>query len=441
MNPPSLSRRRFLHRSAAAGIAFPFVARHTVLGANSRLHVAAIGAGGKGGVDIGYCAAETVVALCDVDQRNAAATYARFPSARRYRDFREMLAGERDLDAVTISTPDHTHFHAAAEALRRRKHVYLQKPLTHTVWEARTLTRLAREAGVVTQMGNQGHAQSESRRLVEILRSGALGDVTAVHVWTDRPIWPQGMGRPASVPVPEHLDWDLWLGPARWRDFHEGLAPFNWRAYWDFGTGALGDMGCHNMDLAFFALDLRDPVAVEARSSGVNPDTAPKWSVVTLEFPARDGRKPVTLTWYDGGQKPDPALAGVPELPGNGYVFVGTRDTLYVPSYWGAGTFRSGATMEDFRDVPVSLPRAPGADQDHDAAQHHEWLEACRGNGKALANFDYAGPMTEAVLLGNVALRLGRRIGWDAANLRVKDEPDAAGLIRTAYRDGWEWKG
>jgi predicted dehydrogenase len=425
--------------TAAAVLAFPFVARRNVLGANQRLNVAAIGAGGKGAVDIGYCKGENVVALCDVDQKNAAATYKQFPQAKQIKDFRRLFELEgRNIDAVTISTPDHTHFHAAALALQLKKHVYLQKPLTHSIWEARTLTRLAREAGLVTQMGNQGHAQPESRRLVELIRAGVLGEVREIHIWTDRPIWPQGIGRPPRAPVPAHVDWELWLGPAPFRDFHEGCVPFNWRAFWDFGTGALGDMGCHNMDLAFFALDLRDPRSVEAVASDHNPESAPKWSVITYAFPARGRRPAVELVWYDGGKKPDPALARKAELPGNGCLMVGSKDTLFVPNYWGKGDFVSGARMADFASVPQSLPRWPGAEKDNDAAHHEEWLAACKGQGTALSNFDYAGPMTEAVLLGNVALRVGKRIEWDAKRLKVRNAREAAAFVRRPYRRGWE---
>ena len=436
-----LSRRQFIPRAAfaAGALAFPFFSARNVLGANSRLNIAAIGAGGKGSVDIGYCHGENVVALCDVDQRNAASTFKQFPGAKQFKDFRVMLEKEaKNIDAVTVSTPDHLHFHAAAMAMKLRKHVYVQKPLTHSIWEARTLTQLAKKMKVVTQMGNQGHSQVESRRLVELIQADVLGDVKEVHVWTDRPIWPQGIERPARLAVPDTLDWDLWLGPAPWREFHDGCVPFKWRAFWDFGTGALGDMGCHNMDLAFFALGLRDPSAVEATSSGVNTETAPKWSIITYEFPRRGGRAAVKLTWYDGGKKPDAALARQKELPGNGYVLVGSKDTLYVPNYWGRGSFLSGAKMEEFTKVPKKLPRLPGAEKDNDAAQHLEWIAACKGEGKALASLDYAGPMTEAVLLGNVALRAGKRIEWDPKKLTVTNVPDANQFIRRDYRKGWE---
>lgn len=436
------SRRRFLRTAAVGSLAVPFVSRLPVLGANERLNIAAIGAGGKGAVDIGYCKSENVVALCDVDQKNAAGTFKAFPQARMFKDFRVMLEKEgKSIDAVTISTPDHTHFHAAVLAMRLRKHVYLQKPLTHTIWEARTLTQLARKHKVVTQMGNQGHSQVDSRRLVELIQAGVAGDIQEVHVWTDRPIWPQGHNRPKAIPVPEGLDWDLWLGPAAYRPFHEGCVPFNWRAYWDFGTGALGDMGCHNMDLAFFALGLRDPRAVEATSSGVNSETAPAWSIITYEFPKSGRRGPVKLVWYDGGKKPSPALAKSKELPGNGCIMIGSKDSLYVPNFWGKGTFTSGAKMEDFASISPKLPRLPGADKDNDAAQHLEWIQACKGAGKTLSNFEYAGPMTEAVLLGNVVLRAGKRIEWDAKRLQVTNAPEANQFIQTEYRKGWEYQG
>jgi predicted dehydrogenase len=435
----SPGRRRFLRTTTAAAIAFPFVSSRNVLGAGNRLNIAAIGAGGKGSVDIGYCAGENVVALCDVDQNNAAGTFKKFPEAKQFKDYRVMLDKMGSaIDAVTISTPDHTHFHAAVSAISLGKHVYLQKPLTHTIWEARTITRFARQKKVITQMGNQGHSEVGSRRLVELIQGGVLGDVKEIHIWTDRPIWPQGIERPKTLPKPDHLDWDLWLGPAPYREFHDGCVPFKWRAFWDFGTGALGDMGCHNMDLAFASLGLRDPSAVSATSSGVNSETAPAWSIITYEFPRRGSRPAVKLTWYDGGKKPEPSLARQSSLPGNGSIYIGSKDTLFVPSYWGAGSFTSGAKTEDFGSIAQRLPRHPSAAKDNDAAQHLEWIAACKGEGKALANFDYAGPMTEAVLLGNVALRAGKRVEWDARNLKVTNAPEADQYIRTEYRKGWE---
>lgn len=432
-----ITRRQLVQSTVAAAgaISFPYVSGASVLGANARLNIAAIGAGGMGGDDVEYCKKENIVALCDVDQQRASPTFKAFPRAKRFKDFREMLEKEgKHIDAVTISTPDHMHFHAASAAIELGKHVYVQKPLTHSVWEARTLARLAREKNVVTQMGNEGHSHADSRRLMELIRAGVLGDVHEVHVWTHRPGWPQGMERPPNIPVPSSLDWNLWIGPAPWREHHAGCVPVKWRAFWDFGTGALGDMGCHNMDLAVFALELGAPIAIEAKSSGVSEETAPRWSIVAYEFPPRGSRPAVKLTWYDGGKKPPAALAKQSRLSGDGCILIGTKDTLYVPSYWGPGTFSSGARTTDFGSVPQTLPRFPGAEEDHDAAHHLEWLAACRGEGMTLAGFDYAGPMTETVLLGNVALRTGKRIEWDSQNLRAANAPEADRFIRREYR-------
>jgi len=267
--------------------------------------------------------------------------------------------------------------------------------------------------------------------------AGEIGDVKTVHAWTDRPIWPQGMHRPRQERVPKGLDWNLWLGPAPWREYHAGCVPFKWRAFWDFGNGALGDMGCHILDLAFFALDLREPISIEAASSEINAETAPKWSIVTSLFSRPDGKALLKVVWYDGGKAPPASLINNRRLSRNGSILIGSKDTLYVPSYWGPGEFVSGARMEDFRDIPRTLPRVPGAESDFDAAHHLEWLSACKGEGQALASFDYSGPMTEAVLLGNVALRTGQPIAWDARNCSVSNAPEANQFIRRAYRQGF----
>ena len=311
-----LSRRQFAQRSAiaASALALPTFVPSRVFGANERLNVAGIGAGGKGTVDIDGCSRENIVAMADVDYTRAAASFKRFDKATRYIDFRQMLEKEgKNIDAVTVSTPDHTHAVAAAMAIKMGKHVYCQKPLTHTVSEARILTKLARKHNVATQMGNQGHSNPDSRRLVELIQAGVLGEVKEAHVWTNRPVWPQGIDRPKDTPpAPDTLDWDLWLGTAPKRPYHPAYVPFKWRGWWDFGTGALGDMGCHNQDLAYWALELRDPLTVEAKHSGVNNETAPKWSIVTYQFPKTKTRGPVKLTWYDGGKKPEPAVRRVP---------------------------------------------------------------------------------------------------------------------------------
>ncbi|MBI4660516.1 MAG: Gfo/Idh/MocA family oxidoreductase [Verrucomicrobia bacterium] len=438
MNTYPITRRQFVKKSALAtsALTLPFIATRNVLGANEKLNIAGIGVGGKGASDIGNVDHENIVALCDVDEANASATFKKYPHAKRFKDFRVMLEKEgKGIDAVTVSTPDHMHAPASLLAMKMGKHVYCQKPLTRTVSEARQMAEAARRHKVATQMGNQGHCNPETRRLVELIQAGALGQVSEVHVWTDRPIWPQGIDRPKEQPpVPATLDWELWLGVAPWRPYHKAYVPFSWRGFWDFGTGALGDMACHNMDLPFFSLGLRDPSSVEARSSAVNNETAPSWSIITYEFSARGGSSPVKLIWYDGGKKPSRDLVKGRELPGNGVVMIGDKDTLYVPSYWGGGSFLSGAKMDDFKSIPQTLPRLPEFEKNH----HQEWLNACKGGSKALSNFDYSGPMAEAVLLGNVALRAGRKLEWSAKELKVTNVLEANQYVRAQYRNGWE---
>ncbi len=451
--PRSITRRRFVYSSATIGALalLPNVTRN-VLGANDKLRLAAIGAGGKGAVDIDLCSTEYVTALCDVDKRNAGAMFKRFDRAGHYTDFRQMLEKEeKNIDVVTVSTPDHLHAIAALTAMRMNKHVYCQKPLSHNVYEARLLTKVARDRKLITQMGNQGHAHPGTRRMVELVQAGAIGDVKEIHVWTDRPIWPQGKRAIAALKqgkgskVPDHLDWNMWLGPAKERPYNPAYLPFKWRGFWDFGTGALGDMGCHNMDTPFFALELRDPVAVSAKSSELFDEAAPEWSTIVYEFPAQKvsfgtkKRPAVKLHWYDGRKKPDAGLAKQKQLPGNGVIMVGTKDTLYIPSYWGAGQFVSGRKVSDFDHVPITLPRTPQGG-DNDRGHHQEWVAAVKANKPemALSNFDYAGPMTEAVLLGNVAMRAQQRINWDAKAMKVTNVPEANASIRGCYRQGWE---
>ena len=436
MKSRCLTRRQFVKRSviATAALAIPFVARRNVLGANGRLNIAGVGVGGKGASDVANVDNENIYALCDVDEVNAAGSFQKYPQAKHFKDFRVMLEKEgRHIDAVTVSTPDHMHAPVALMAMNMGKHVYCQKPLTHTVSEARLMAETARQHKVATQMGNQGHCNPDTRRLVELIQSGVLGKVKAIHVWTDRPAnwWPQGIERPRETPpVPPTLDWDLWLGVAPWRPYNPAYVPFKWRGFWDFGTGALGDMACHCMDLAFFSLKLGAPGSVEAQSSAVNGETAPVWSIIHYEFPGPNGQPPVKMTWYDGGKKPSADLVKGRKLESNGIILIGDKDTLYVPNYWGAGSFLSGAKVEDFKNTPESLPRPQGFERNH----HQEWLNACKGGPKALSNFDYSGPMTEAVLLGNVALRTGKKIQWDSTKLMVTNVPEADQYLRTKYR-------
>mgnify|MGYP002822133190 CR=1 FL=1 len=348
-----------------------------------------------------------------------------------------ILEGQKEadkIDAVSVSTPDHAHAVQAMAAMQLGKHVYVQKPLTHDIYEARKLTEAAKKYKVVTQMGIQGHTKEGMRLLKEWIDAGAIGTVREIIYWTDRPIWPQGIGRPSGTPaVPKNVNWELWLGPAPKRPYHPAYHPFKWRGFWDFGTGAVGDMGCHNSDLAYWALNLRDPKTLEAVSSGINDETAPKWSIITYHFPQQGKRKPVKVIWYDGGKKPDPALAEQKSLPGNGSILIGSKDSLYIPMYWGKGTFLSGATEADFKNVPETIEKPT------DFNRHHylEWIDACKGGKPAWSNFDYAGPMTEAMLLGLVALRSGKKIEWDPKKMRVKNAPEANRYIHSEYRKGW----
>jgi predicted dehydrogenase len=347
-----------------------------------------------------------------------------------------MLELEKALDAVVVTTPDHTHAAAAIMAMKMGRHVYCEKPLTRAIHEARLMRETAARHGVATQMGNQGHSYDSTRRVVEIVQSGAIGSVREVHVWTDRPIWPQGIDRPADTPpVPAGVDWDLWLGPAPQRPYHPSYLPFNWRGWWDFGTGALGDMGCHNIDTAYWALKLGLPSAVEAESSGVNSETFPKWSIIKYEFPARGSLPPVRFTWYDGGKLPARELFdGVAlrnnELPKNGTIMVGDKGKIVLRD-WNANNFLllPQEKFAEFKGPAQSIPRAE--------SHYKEWIAACKGGPPAMSNFDYAAALTETALLGNLALRCGRRIEWDAKNMKAIGCAEADALIRPSYRAGW----
>ncbi len=434
MNPP-VNRRSFLRRTTAI-LSFPLISRLPVLGANDRLNIAGIGVGGKGLTDISQCDTENIVALCDVDDQRSAEALKRFPKAERFKDFRVMLDRlGRGVDAVTVSTPDHMHFLPAWWAIERRFGVYCQKPLTHTIWEARQLTEFARKHQVATQMGNQGRSHPELRREVELVRAGVLGPVHEVHCWTDRPgrWWPQGVEVPAGKPaVPSGLAWDLWLGVAEERPYHPAYIPFAWRGFWDFGTGALGDMGCHLFNLPDLALGIRDATRVEAWSEGQTTASGPKWSIVKWDIPAESGRPAFTLWWYDGGKLPPAALFPSATYAENGVIFVGNQDVM-LTNYNGGAQFRSGRTVKDFAEVPESLPKYSNWDRCH----YEEWIQACKGGPAASSDFAVAGPMTEVVLLGNVAIRTGRPLTWDRLSLRVPNDPEANRLVRRRFRRGW----
>ena len=450
-----ISRRDFMGAAAAAVASFTIVPRH-VLGArghssaNGKLNIAGIGVGGRGASDLKALSSENIVALCDVDWGSAAGTFKRYPEAKRYKDFRRMLDKEAgNIDAVVIGTPDHIHAPAAIMAMKMGKHVYCEKPMAHTIYEARRMAEAARETGVVTQMGNQGHAGDGLRLTYEFIHDGAIGTVREVHVWTDRAgvperaWWPQGIDRPeGSSPVPETLDWDLWLGPARWRPYAKfpnskgelvSYCPFNWRGWWDFGCGALGDMAVHNADPAFFCLDLGAPIAAEAKTSPVNDETFPVWNIITYYFPAKGKRPAVKLVWYDGGKLPErpPELEEGRRLGGNGILFVGDKGKLLGPSHAGVPRLIPESRMKEYGKPPQLLPRSIG--------HHAEWAQACKDNNPkgALGGFAYSGPFTEALLVGNLAVRLGRKIEWDAKKMRATNALEADNYITKFYRVGW----
>jgi predicted dehydrogenase len=446
------SRREFLTAAGAAAFSFTIVPRHVLGGAgfvppSERVNLAGIGAGGMGGGDIATHARNgaNIVALCDVDDERAAGSFNAFPNARRYKDFREMIDKEaKSIDAVTVGTPDHIHAVASMAAIRGGKHVYCQKPLTHTLHECRELTRAAHAAGVATQMGNQGHATEGARLTNEWIQSGVIGDVREVHVWSDRAgrLWKQGIGRPSDTPaVPSSLDWNLWLGPVHERPYHPAYAPVSWRGWRDFGTGALGDMGCHIIDHPVWALDLGTPAVVEARATldgsvlaneKPNFETYPIAAIITYEFPARGKLPPVRMTWYEGGLMP-PTPAELPagrQLHSNGVLYVGTKGKLHHSSHGGMPELLPAALHEQAKNVPKTMARSPG--------HYEEWLLACKGGPRPVSNFDYSGPLTEIVLLGVLALRApGTRIEWDSVNMKVKNAPELDQYVHTEYRTGW----
>lgn len=432
------NRRTFLKQSALAGTGLALAGcqqLQTNGSPNEKLDIGIIGAGGKGGGEAKNASGENVVALCDVDFVRAAATIKRFPRARIYTDYRVMLEKEK-LDAVTVSTPDHHHFAASMIAMQLGKHVYCQKPLTHSLWEARQMLLTSRQYKVATQMGNQGTANEALRSAAELVRAGGIGAVSEVHTWTNRPIWPQGMGRPdGSKDVPATLSWDLWLGPAPKRPYHDGYCPFAWRGWWDFGTGALGDMACHVVNLPFLALELTAPTSVSAESSGVNEETAPLSSKIVYQFPAHGDRAPVTLYWYDGNNLPSKSILGSDvELTNNGSILVGDKGTLYSPGAYGSEFFLLPEDrFKDYKPPLQTLPRTPGGEKGHMG----EWISACKGGRPAMSNFEYSVPLTEAILAGNLALRSGQPIEWDSEKLEVTNHADANRFVRREYRDGW----
>jgi predicted dehydrogenase len=430
--PQKHNRRDFLRTSAAAGVGYwvaSGVSPAHSQSPNERIQFASIGVGGKGASDSADAERHgAMVAICDVDQRMLSKAKTRFKDAREFVDFRQMLDQMGDkIDAVTVSTPDHNHAAASVMAMKMGKHCFCQKPLTHSLYEARVMAQVASETKVATQMGNQGTAEEGLRKAAAVIQAGALGTVNEVHVWTNRPIWPQGIQRPTDTPpVPSYLAWDEWLGPAPERPYHAAYHPFKWRGWWDFGTGALGDMACHTLNMPYMALDLRDPISVEAQSSGHNNETYPGWSVITYEFAARGSRPALVMTWYDGGKLPSNDLLDGRRPSSSGALVIGERGKLYSPGDYADKYELLGGVEEP----KVEYTKSPG--------HFEEWVRAIKGEGPAVSNFaDYAGPLTETVLLGNLAVWSGRKVYWDAENLKATGAPDLDAIIHREYREGY----
>lgn len=428
---PSLSRRRLLRAGVSAlpaGFVLSLGSRR-VLGANDRLDVAVIGVGGRGGANLDAVSGENVVAVCDVDAGALGAAGQKHPQAARFTDYRRLLETAK-IDAVVVATPDHHHAPATVRALRRGLHVYCEKPLTHTVAEARLVRALAAEKGVATQMGTQNHEHPGYLRLVELLRGGVIGAVRDVHVITDRPgkWWPQGMAVPtAAQAVPASLHWQEWLGPAADRLYDPAYVPFKWRGWWDFGCGAIGDMAIHLADPAFWGLDLVGRVRVTSEGPPPHAASAPTWMKTTFEFAPRGDRGPVKLHWYEGEASPPADIAA--EIPMNGSLFVGEEGRIAI-AHDGFPKLLPEDRFTGFVPPPPSLPESPG--------HHRQWIEACKTGSRTGSPFSYAGPFTETVLLGNVAYRAGGPIEYDPETGRLSGPPGAERFLAKAYRKGWE---
>ena len=470
------TRREFIRNSSMAAAGFFIVPRHVLgrgfVAPSDKLMIAAIGAGGKGADDIDMfnkSGKANIAVLCDVDDRQAVDARKKFPQAKYYKDFREMLSKEgKSIEAVSVSTPDHTHAVAAMAAMQLGKHVYVQKPLTHDIYEARMLTQAAHRYKVVTQMGNQGASGDGVRQLQDWYNAGTIGDVHTVYCYTDRPLWPQGIQRPANgSSIPPELDFELWLGTAPKKDYFEGLLPFNWRGWWDYGTGALGDMACHIMAPAFAVLGLGYPVSAECSvasryvenwKQGYFPESGPIASHITLNFRGSHGKSDVELHWMDGGIQPTrPPELGANEMMGdggNGVIFLGTKGKMMCGTYGVMPNLLPTERSKQIK-VPQTVQRVPNGEDGH----YRAWVEASMagyGSEKAKnlsSNFDIAGPLTESVLMGNLAIRScdiqrkkdkdieypGRNIKlvWDGPNMKITNFDEANQFVKRIYREGW----
>ena len=421
------NRRDFLRTASVGAAAVGFWTSRSVAAsqaANEKLNVGCVGVANRATSNVNGVSGENIVALCDIDDNFLNAAAKRHSKAKRYNDFRKMLE-QKNIDAVVVSTADHVHAPASVGAMKLGKHVYCEKPLTHSVYEARVCAETAKKMKVATQMGTQIHAGENYRRVVEIIRSGAIGDVTEVHSWVGK-AWGGGERPKGSRPVPKHLHWDLWLGPAPERPYYPGVYhPANWRRWWDFGGGTLGDMACHIMDLPFWALELRHPLTVEAVGPEPHPETCPTGLVIHYTFPRGEGKEPLKLTWHDGSKRPR-TLAGH-SMPGMGSLFIGTKGQLF--SDYGRYKLYPEAEFKDFKPPKQTIPRSIG--------HYAEWIKACKDGSPTTCNFDYSGALTEAVLLGNVAYRTGEKLKWDGKELKATNTDKAAQFVRREYRKGW----
>jgi predicted dehydrogenase len=448
----TISRRQFLNRSAVATAGLMIVPRHVLGGRgqtapSDKLNIGCVGVGGKGTSDTWSVSTENIIALCDVDdtqmadflthRRNNPENQPMYDKANKYRDFRIMLEKEKSLDAITVSTPDHNHAVIAMTAMKMGKHVFVQKPLTHTVKEAQMLAEAAKKYNIVSQMGNQGHAGEGGRLMNEWIWDGAIGDVREVHVWTNRPIWPQGIDAPKEIPsVPSTLDWNLWLGPAPFRPYHPAYAPFNWRGWWDYGTGALGDMGAHLIDHPFWALNLGHPKTVQASSTRFTEDSFPLAEMVTYEFPARGEMPPVKLTWFDGGiAPPRPAEMEAERKMGDsggGVLFLGDEGILMCSTYGGNPRLVPETRMQEYTRPEKTIPRSPGIQA--------EWIQAIKDGKKSTTDFSYSSKLTIMMLLANIAVRMvehNMKLEWDGEKMEFTNLPEANAFLHKEYRPGW----
>lgn len=452
------TRRDFLKTSSILSAAYWVSGKRVEAQSNSpneKLNVASIGVAGKGSSDCSNTGKlANIVAICDIDEDRALGPKKKeFPDAKVFTDFRKLFdeIGNK-IDAVTVSTPDHTHALAAITAMKLGKHVYCQKPLTYSIQEARAMRETAAKYKVQTQMGNQGMTSDGLRRCVELIQAGAIGKVREAHVWTNRPGWPQAptiMARPKeTVAVPPGVHWDLFLGGAPERPYNPCYHPKNWRGWWDFGTGALGDMGCHTANMPFMALKLEYPTSVVAQAGDLNPETHPSWASVIWEFPARGDLPPVKLHWYEGKKVladgstqmnlPAAELFKGEPIPSSGSLLVGEKGTLFAPGDGDGANFRFKLLPEKefmgYEGPAPTLARNGGGD----LGQKKEWIEAIKGGPAPFSNFGYAGLLTETILLGNLGIRMNKKLEWDGPGLKVTNAPEAAQYVTRTYRKGWE---